>query len=317
MADSHWTVAEDAAGVRLDKFLAAAGRCGSRARAANALERGKVFVNGTEAAMGDASTLLASGDVVRLWMNRPGSATRRPRPGQYGDLHVVYEDDELIVIDKPPGVLTVPLERKPGSPSVLEQIEDRFRSHARQRALVVHRIDQDTSGLVLFAKGTRAQQALIGQLRRQEIERLYLAVAHGRPDPPHGTWRDHLVWDTKALIQKRARPGDSNAEEAISDYRIVERLRDASLLEVRLRTGRRNQIRIQAALRDHPLVGERRYGSNSEAFRSIPFGRQALHAWRLTFRHPTDGRTMELEAPPPRDFADLVSRLRLRRSGRT
>ena len=99
------------------------------------------------------------------------------------------------------------------------------------------------------------QRVLVDHFRRREPERVYLAVVHGRPNPTTGTWRDRLVWNAKALIQRVARPGDSDAEEAISDYKVVEELRNASLLEVRLRTGRRNQIRIQTAIRGHALVG--------------------------------------------------------------
>lgn len=224
-------------------------------------------------------------------------------------MHVIYEDDSLIAVNKPAGLLSVPLERNPGVRSALDQLEERFRSHGKKRLFVVHRIDQDTSGLIVFAKDAQAQKTLADQFKRREPERVYWAVVHGRPDPARGTWRDRLMWDTKALIQKPAREGD----EAISDYHVVESLRDASLIEVRLRTGRRNQIRIQAALRGHALVGERRYVAD-EQFRAIPFGRQALHAWRLTFRHPVDGRFIELEAPPPADFVDLLARLRHRTS---
>jgi 23S rRNA pseudouridine1911/1915/1917 synthase len=133
---------------------------------------------------------------------------------------------------------------------------------------------------------------------------------YGHPEPSSGTWRDHLVWDTKALIQKETHPRDPRGSEAISQYRTIEVLRDAALLEVRLRTGRRNQIRIQARLRGHTLVGERRYVFGPETLRPIPFGRQALHAYQLTLRHPDDERTLELQAPPPPDFLDLLARLR-------
>lgn len=226
-------------------------------------------------------------------------------------LDVVYEDAAVIVVNKPAGLLSVPLERNPDAPSVFDLIVDRYRSRGKRRPFVVHRIDQDSSGLVVFARDADAQRALTDQFRRREAERLYRAVVHGHPEPARGVWRDRIVWDTKALVQKPARPGERDAEDAVSEYRTVERLRGASLLEVRLETGRRNQIRIQAALRGHALVGERRY-TNEGRHRDIPFGRQALHAWRLGFRHPVDGRVMELEAPPPADFEDLLARLRRR-----
>jgi 23S rRNA pseudouridine1911/1915/1917 synthase len=228
------------------------------------------------------------------------------------DLDIISEDDHVIVVNKPAGLLTVRLERNPGVPSVAERLEERFRSHGKRRPFVVHRIDQDSSGLVVFAKDALTQRALMNQFKRREPERVYMAIVHGHPAPHAGTWRDDIVWDTKALIQKIARPGDPGAEEAISDYRVVERLREASLLEVRLHTGRRNQIRIQAAVRGHSLIGERRYVSPGDRPDSVRFGRHALHAWRLTLRHPRDGRPLQLEAPLPPDFLDLLAQLRLR-----
>ena len=174
----------------------------------------------------------------------------------------------------------------------------------------MHRIDRDTSGLVVFAKTVRAQDALKAQFKRREPERVYLAVVYGRPSPPQGTWRDHLVWDTKALIQKETHPDDPRASDAISEYRVVESFGEASLIEVRLRTGRRNQIRIQARLRGHTLVGEKRYTYGPDELRTIDFERQALHAHRLSFLHPADGRRLTFEAPPPADFAALLDRLR-------
>lgn len=312
MAESEWTAGPDEDGVRLDKFLAAAGRLGSRARAAAALERGKIYLNGREAEIADAAHRLTAGDTVRLWADRPGSARRRPRTGPSGDLDVVYEDDELLVVNKPAGILSVPLERKAGLPSVFEQIEDRFRSHGKRRPFVVHRIDQDTSGLVVFAKDPESQRRLKVQFARREPERVYRAVVYGHPDPPEGTWRDTLVWDSKALIQKQTHPNDPRGTEAISEYRVVESFRDASLVEIRLRTGRRNQIRIQARLRGHTLVGEERYVYGPDTLRPIAFGRQALHAFRLGFDHPADNRALTFEAPLPADLEDLLARLRRR-----
>ena len=300
------------AGVRLDKYLAADSRLGSRSKAASAIERGKVYLNDHEASLADAARLLEAGDAVRLWTDRPGSAKTPPRTGIVGDLAIVHEDERLIVVNKPPGVLSVPLERNRGVPSIYDQIEERFRSHGKRRPLVVHRIDQDTSGLVLFAKDPSSQSRLKEQFKRREPERGYLTVVYGQPEPAAGTWRDFLVWDDKALIQKETHPRDPRATEAVTHYRVLEPLRGASLLEVRLHTGRRNQVRIQARLRGHTLVGEQRYVFGPDQLRPIPFPRHALHAYRLVFAHPDDGRRIELEVPPPPDFAELISRLRWR-----
>ena len=194
MADSAWVVGPGESGLRLDKFLAASGRLGSRTRAFTALERGKVFLNGNETGVPDAATRLAAGDAVQVWMDRPGSAkARRPPQAQIGDLEIIFEDEALLVVNKPAGLLSVPLERKSQAPSVYEQIEDHFRPHGKRRPFVVHRIDQDTSGLVVFAKDARAQSQLKAQFKRREPARIYLAVVYGHPDPPEGRWRDHLV----------------------------------------------------------------------------------------------------------------------------
>jgi 23S rRNA pseudouridine1911/1915/1917 synthase len=298
--------------MRLDKFLAAPERLRSRARAVAALERGKVSLNGNEAGILDASRRLAAGDLVTLWMDRPGSARRRSRLGVSGALDIVYEDDALIVVNKPAGILSVPLERKAESASVYEQIEDRYRSQGKRRPLIVHRIDQGTSGLVVFARDPDAQRRLKIQFTRREPERVYLAIVYGHPHPASGTWRDTLVWDTRALIQKATHPRDPRGMEAISEYHVLERFRDASLIEVRLVTGRRNQIRIQARLRGHTLVGEDRYVFGPDRLRAIPFQRQALHAFRLGFDHPVDGRALRFEARLPADFEDLLARLGVR-----
>lgn len=313
MSNDEWRVDPRADGMRLDKYLADATRLGSRGRAVAALERGKIFVNDSEVSLIDAGRRLSTGDVVRVWEDRPGSARRSGLAGQVGDLDVVYDDDTLIVVNKAAGILTVPLERRPDAASVFAQIEDRLRSHGRRRPFPVHRIDQDTSGLVVFAKDADTQRILKDQFRRREPERVYWAVVYGTPDPRSGVWRDVLVWDEKALIQKETHPNDPRGNEAVTRYSVLECFSGASLVEVSLRTGRRNQIRIQARLRGHTLVGEQRYTYGPESLRPIDFGRHALHAKRLAFRHPSDGRRLEFEAALPRDFADLLTRLRRHR----
>lgn len=309
---SQWTVRADEIGVRLDKYLASGERLGSRARAATAIDRGKVFVNDREARQADAGARLAAGDVVRVWMDRPGSAKRRGSLGDARDLPIVFEDDQLIVLNKPAGVLAVPLplERRESARSVFDDLKSYFRTRGRRRPFVVHRIDRDTSGLVVFAMNQSAQDHLKAQFKRHLPERVYLAVVYGHPSPPVGTWTDQLVWDERALIQKETHPRDPKGKEAISHYRVIEKLAGASLVEVTLVTGRRNQIRIQARLRGHTLVGEQRYVYGPEALRTIAFPRQALHAHRLAFAHPTDGRPLTFEAPLPPDMTELIARLR-------
>jgi 23S rRNA pseudouridine1911/1915/1917 synthase len=308
----RWTVDAAAAGARLDKFLASADRLGSRKRAAAALARGKIYLNDREATVKDAAAILAAGDAVRVWMDRPGSARRRGSLGEERDLPIVYEDASLIVLNKPAGLLAVPLERRADARSVYEDLKGYLARRRQPRPFVVHRIDRDTSGLVLFAKTARAQAYLKEQFKRHEATRVYLAVVYGHPTPASGTWRDRLVWDERALIQKETHPRDPAGKDAICYYRVVERFQDTSLVEITLVTGRRNQIRLQARLRGHTLVGEQRYTYGPDSLRTVAFPRQALHAQRLAFRHPGDDREVDFEAPIPDDIAELLGRLRRR-----
>jgi 23S rRNA pseudouridine1911/1915/1917 synthase len=275
-----------------------------------ALERGKVFLNDREAGSGDAATRLAAGDRVRLWMDRPGSARRRPGPHRTDELDILYEDDDIIAVNKPAGLLAVPLERKSGAESVLDQISRHLRSHRTRHPLAVHRIDRDTSGVVVFAKHSAAQTSLKRQFLRHEPERIYLAVVYGVPDPHEGEWRDHLVWDDRSLIQKQTHPRDPRGREAVSEYRVIETFAGCALVEVRLVTGKRNQIRLQARLRGHTLVGEQRYVFGPPELRPIDFPRQALHARRLAIRQPSRGGELVFEAPIPHDLSRLIDRLR-------
>jgi 23S rRNA pseudouridine1911/1915/1917 synthase len=229
--------------------------------------------------------------------------TRADRPD------ILFEDRVLLAVNKPAGLLAVPLPRRMDAPSVYRQLESYLRP-SKRRPFVVHRIDRDTSGTVLFAKDPRTQQALKHQFLRHEAERLYLAVVYGHPDPSSGTWRDRLVWDPNALIQKRTHPRDPRGADASCDYRVLEEFRDTSLVEIRLETGKRNQIRIQARLRGHTLVGEQRYVYGPDALRPIAFPRQALHAASLAIRHPQTGRELRFEAPLPQDLRDLLDTLR-------
>src|SRR4051812_46877780 len=281
----RWRVTEDEAGSRLDKFLAAANRLGSRSRVVTALDRGRVFVNDVEAATADGASRVTAGDEVCVWTDRPGTARRRPDVIRKSPLRIVFEDDDLIVLDKPAGLLSVPLDVREAAASIFEQVEDHLRRSGKRRPLVVHRIDRDTSGLVVFAKHAGAQRQLKEQFRRREPERIYWAVVYGCPDPASGTWRDRLVWDERASIQKETHRNDPNGLDAVADYRVMERFATPSPVEVRLEPGRRTKLRSRARLGGHPLVGERRFVLAPAPPRPGGFPRHALHAYRLAFQH--------------------------------
>lgn len=305
-----WTVAPADADQRLDKWLADSTRLGSRSRALDALAKGKVFVSDAEQNSSHAARKLEPGVQVRLWMDRPGSSERRFSERKASGLHLLYEDDSLLVLNKPAGLLSVPLPDQPEQTSLFDLVQAHFRSHRNLTPLIVHRIDRDTSGLVVFAKTSNAQHKLKDQFQQRECERVYLAAVYGSPSPDAGVWRDRLFWDERMMKQRPAEARNPQAKEAVSRYRRLETFAEASLLQVNLVTGKRNQIRIQAGLRGHPLIGEKKYVYENSPPRNIPFGRQALHALQLGFKHPINGRALKFEIDPPEDFQILLRKLR-------
>jgi len=318
----EWTINGQDAGARLDAWLAGRTEAGSRSRARTWLERGKVFVNGAAVAFPDRGRRLCEGDRVGLWMDRPGSShpRRREITAARLALRVVLEDKDVLVADKPPGLLVEPLPGEEGGEvTLLDLVADHLRDRVRVRPRVVHRIDRDTSGLVLFALTRNAQDALKAQFEERTPERIYLALVRGVVEPESGTWRDRLAWDRDLLVQKRAHRAEAAGKDAVARFTVAERLGRATLLEVALVTGKRNQIRVQSGSRGHPLVGERLYtfGAPPPGRGEPTLVRQALHASRLSFIHPTTGKRVTVAARLPDDMQQLVEELRAeaRRSG--
>jgi len=223
-------------------------------------------------------------------------------------LHVVFEDDYLIVIDKPAGLVV-----HPGNGNASGTMMNALLHHAPQlaaipRAGIVHRLDKDTSGLLVVARTLTAQTDLVRQMQARSVKRHYLALAlgtverDGTVDAPLGR---HAVQRTKMAIVR------AGGKEARTHYAVLERFERATLLECRLETGRTHQIRVHLASIKHPLAGDPVYGkTKSGDARLDAFARQALHAWRLALVHPATGAEMAWEAPLPADFARLLEDLR-------
>jgi 23S rRNA pseudouridine1911/1915/1917 synthase len=250
---------------------------------------------------------------VGYWPDRPGSARARSREivATRRALHIVHEDQDILLVDKPPAWLVEPLPGDAGGEVTLRDLlTDHLRARPLARAFVVHRIDRDTSGLVLFALTPAARDNLKAQFERRLPLREYLAVVRGRVTPASGTWRDKLAWDKQRLVQKRAHLHEERAKDAVAHYRVLEQFDGAAVLEVRLVTGKRNQIRVQAGSRGYPLVGERIYTYGTREAEGTAFPRQALHAARLGFEHPRTGRQVEFTAPIADDIRELIERLR-------
>jgi len=229
----------------------------------------------------------------------PGAPRRAAR------LPILLEDQWLVAIDKPAGLASVPSQGVAGRTCLSE-----LRA-SRPGAQAVHRLDRDVSGVMLFALDATTRVGLERQFRERALEKVYLAVVAGAPRPAAGTIRKPIAdLGARAAIAGGRRRGRGRAAgaAAVTHYKVVEPLGPASLVEVRLETGRYNQIRLHFAAIGHPLVGERKYARGRES--PVRFRRVALHAWRLAFAHPRTGVPVRLEAPPPADLRRLIDELR-------
>jgi 23S rRNA pseudouridine1911/1915/1917 synthase len=242
-------------------------------------------------------------DVAAEAGRKYSTAAHAPRGG--AGWRVVHEDDDLIVVDKEPGLLTVPTPAAVGDS--LEELllaSYRKRGHKKPALHVVHRIDRFTSGLVVFARNHPAAMALKSQFKERTPERIYLAVAEGKIGPDRARLTHALGENPKSLkIHVVAKA--SEGRPASLRYRVLERFAHATLLEVTLETGRRNQIRVQLAAEGHPVVGDFSYGRPS-----LLIPRVALHAHRLAFHTPRGRKRLAFESPVPADFKRLLARLK-------
>jgi 23S rRNA pseudouridine1911/1915/1917 synthase len=248
------------------------------------LEAGRVRVNGVVVRRGDVT--VAGADRVEL-----GAA---PPPALPQPLSLVHEDDALVVIDKPAGLLTI-ADANERERTAYRMLRDWLDARAAGRVFVVHRLDRETSGLLVFARTGAAKARLQAQFRAGTPERIYVARVEGAVREAEGTLTSRLVEDRSLRVRRAERGGQGRA--AITRYRVLERGQDETLLEVALVTGRRGQIRAQLAALGHPIVGDRAYGSRRD-----PLRRLGLHATRLGFVHPGGGRVV-FQSPPPPGFS--------------
>jgi len=231
------------------------------------------------------------------------------RPGE--GYKIIHQERELLVVEKQPRLLSVPTPMREEEDSLVDRLleAERERGVGRPSLFLLNRLDWDTSGLLLFARSRRAFEGLESQFVRRTIERIYTAVADGRVEPDEGRFQSRLVEDKKSLkVHTTSRPGEG--KEAITEYTVTERLPGATVLSIRLKTGRRNQIRVHFAEAGHPLLGDKSYGKASPLI-----GRTALHARTLRFLHPITGKRVEFDSPPPRDMRRLIKMLRKKELG--
>jgi 23S rRNA pseudouridine1911/1915/1917 synthase len=236
---------------------------------------------------------LAPGQVVSI--RRPGEA----ETGQGRGLKIVFEDAHLIVIEKRAGLLSIAtdLEKEKTAYSLLS--DHVKKSNPRNRIFVVHRLDRETSGLMMFAKSQDVQQKLQDAWPEAVMERTYIAVVDGQVTEPKGTITSWLT-ESKSLIM-RSSSTPNEGQKAVTHYRVAQSSRLHSLLELNLETGRKNQIRVHMQDLGHSIVGDKKYGAASD-----PLHRLALHARVLAFRHPITAASLRFESPMPPEFSRLL-----------
>lgn len=265
------------------------------------IESGKVSVSGS--VVRESVHAVHAGIEIAIAMRAPRSRT----PELPSEL-IAHQDAHLIVVHKPPGISTVPYnDEETGTLVELVQALIRRTSRGPQSPLgIVHRLDKDTSGLIVFARTLAATRGLKQQFRVHSVERRYVAIAHGAVRA--GTIESSLVRDRG----DGRRGSTENAElgrDAITHVRVLETLRDATLIECKLETGRTHQIRIHLAEEGHPILGERVYSKDYRG-RVIAAPRLMLHAFELGFEHPVTGGRLHFEAPMPPDLRDVLVSLR-------
>lgn len=306
MPESRLTAEAAASGARLDRWLAERLPDVSRARVQALIEDGRVSVDG---AVRKPSHRLSGGETVVVDVPPPAPETLEPEPIA---LTVVHEDAQVLVVDKPAGMVV-----HPGAGHARGTLAAAALAHAPavagvggpRRPGIVHRLDKDTSGLLVLAKSALAYERLAAQLADRTMARAYLAIVHGRVRADNGVIDAPIGRHPRDRVRMAVRP-KGQGKRAVTRYRVLERFEHFTYLEVTLETGRTHQIRVHLAALGHPVAGDDVYGGRSGRSLPLPFAGHALHAARLAFVHPVTGKIMQLASPLPTRMARLLSHLR-------
>ena len=307
-------VSEKEQGKRLDQFLAEAHLDLSRSQAKKLIEEKAVFLNQRPA---KPSAHPKAGDVVSGILPQPQPLSLKPEPLP---VTILYEDPSIIVIDKPPGMVVHPAYGNPSGTLVnalLYHCRDLAGINGVLRPGIVHRLDKDTSGVMVVAKNDHAYQQLTKQFRNRTVGKVYRAIAYGRFDKEEGVIDSAI--GRHPIQRKRMSTRTKKGRAAITRWKVVERLDGFTLLEICPQTGRTHQIRVHLSSMGHPLLGDPLYGRKGKpgtirdpVLRECVerMNRQALHAYRLGFMHPQTGERVEFVSPIPTDMKEVLDWLR-------
>ncbi|WP_017663840.1 RluA family pseudouridine synthase [Porphyrobacter sp. AAP82] len=312
MSDSEIITGTIALAGRLDKALAEATGL-SRARVQGLIEEGRVDIAGMTAA--SASMKVQGGAPFRIIVSAAMPAAAQPEDIP---LVVAFEDRHLVVVDKPAGMVV-----HPAVGNITGTLVNALLHHCRgqlsgingvARPGIVHRIDKDTSGLLVVAKSDAAHEGLAAQFAAHSVHRRYIAVCAGHPSPSEGTVDARIGRSDADRKKMTVLPNNSSrGKSAVTHYKMMERLDGAAVIECRLETGRTHQVRVHCASIGHPLLGDPAYGRTPKQLRPLlerlGFARQALHAAELGFQHPVTGEMVQFRSNLPQDMAELIDEL--------
>lgn len=248
---------------------------------------------------------VVAGDVVSLRYDPAQRYRERKKRWDDRTFKIIFEDSDLIVVDKSAGTLTVPTDQ--GEQNTLVDRVSLYLSHSRgkRQAWVVHRLDREVSGLLVFGKKEPVADALIEQFKQRKPQRFYTALVAGVMASDEGVFRSHLA--TGKNLDRFAAPPSRKTELAITHYRVLKRMADTTLVEATLETGKRNQIRVHFADAGHPVLGDPRYGKERAKHPRWIRRRIALHARSLGLQHPVSGEAITFESPLPSAFEKFLA----------
>ncbi|HEY2736633.1 MAG TPA: RluA family pseudouridine synthase [Polyangiales bacterium] len=305
----EFVVANEDAGERLDRLIARRRAGMSRAQVQTLIEAGRIELAGVAVR---ASTKVKAGALITVRPLPPPPSAAEPEDLP---LDVLFEDSELLVVMKAAGMVVHPAPGHAGGTLVNalrhRQSVRELEQEETERPGIVHRLDKDTSGVMVVAKTIAAREGLIAQFQKHDLTREYRAIVLGHPAPSLtlDTWHARHPFDRKRFTTRVER-----GKRAITHVRVIERLHGASLLACTLETGRTHQIRVQLSEHGHPILADSLYGTTARdprvALAADAIGRQALHARTLGFRHPITRESLLFEAPPPDDFERALHALR-------
>lgn len=299
-----WHIGPEQVGMRLDRFLVSVLSDVSRTAGQQLIAEGAVLVNKHAA---KAGYLLRLNDEVQLLRTGPATISQDVRPQQL-PLNIVYEDDDLLVIDKEAGMVVHPAAGHYDDTLVnalLAHYPELRKFEAEMRPGIVHRLDKDTSGLLIVAKNLRTQAALVEQMQQHQVEKRYLALVEGLVSLDQGSIDAPIGRDPRHRQQMTITAQEGR--EARTHFRVQHRYARHTLLLLQLETGRTHQIRVHLKAIGHPVVGDPVYGSRHSRLQ-LPLQRQFLHAYQLKFTHPITGKALEFTAPLPDDLQKILAR---------